>query len=184
MPRAIRRPPLKPRHDVTLDEGQKLAIVQDARALFAHRYRTLDLVGGACLHWTACVIHAAKRRGKRLVIQAGTANFLRLPYEQDDGVVATHFSYEWSTLERSKIAQHVVTGTLPEMHVWAGDLAEQAIVDLSTGALATECKARSGLPWLTPTPPSFVWTHRLPTGWHYRPNRTATELAAMLLTKL
>lgn len=134
-------------------------------------------VPGSCLHWTMAVIDAAARNGLRLIPQAGSASFQRLPRYLDDGAptTLTHFSYEWHGGDVTKLPDGRLI--LPEIHVWAADPARGEIVDLSTRHLAEMCETTAGLPWLDVAPPPYLWSRELPAGWLYQPNREATELA-------
>lgn len=173
----------------TPDE-KKEQIVQVARLIFTKRFQG-DLPYGpsaACLYWAACVTFAAKKFGVNLVVQAGTASFLRLPHHLDDGepTTPTHFSYVCDkSLSMSTVAAHLDFGRLPEMHVWAADPGRQEIVDLTTKFLPEQCKRLSGLDWLTPAPPDYLWckVSRLPEEWVYAPNADATFLAMMLIAE-
>ena len=56
----------------------------------------LDNRPGLCLfyaHHTAAVLW---RHGQRAVIQAGSLQWPRVRREEDDGVINTHFAYEWT----------------------------------------------------------------------------------------
>lgn len=143
-------------------------------------------VPGSCLYWSATAIAVAAKLGIRLIMQAGTANFRRLPPHLDDGAptTLTHFSYEWSgaapPLDHPAVQLALKTGkrVLPEMHVWAADPARQEIVDLTTRFLPEMCERTAGLEWLEDAPPRFLWQgNPLPPGWSYTPNREATFLA-------
>ncbi len=157
-------------------------VVQEARDMFHATYANTParfgegLHGGACLYWTTSVIEAAQRvAGVRLVMQAGSAQFRRLPPHLDDGKpeTATHFSYMWSPPVRSNASSWLNVYThpdgstmqarpdglierpgadgkpfvcLPEMHVWAADPERQELVDLSTKFLPTLCQKTLGVP--------------------------------------
>ena len=150
------------------------------------RYGLAKRSTGGCLYWAATVVAVAHQHRLRLIPQAGMACWARVPPELDDGVMNTHFSYEWQglgdDLTRSRIAQ----GLLPEVHVWAADPKRLEIVDLTTGFQAEQCLRMTGEPWLTPPLPAYVWTGKdgLPEGTIYRPDRDATEMAVQLMVKL
>jgi hypothetical protein len=115
----------------------------------------------SCLYWTAAICAAAAKRGIRLIPQAGSASWRRLPHELDDGKpeTATHFSYVYE--EGTDPRPYLARGILPECHCWAADPKRNEIVDLTTRFLPTVCDKLTGLAWLTPAPPSFVWGNPL-----------------------
>jgi len=156
----------------------KERIVALAEQLYRRHLVGDEHVPGSCLYWTMAVIDAAGRNGLRLIPQAGTAAFQRLPAHLDDGAetTLTHFSYEWHGGD-GLVALPDGRTVLPEIHVWAADPAKGEIVDLSTRHLAEMCRLSTGMPWLEAAPPRFLWARQLPAGWHYAPNREATELA-------
>jgi len=123
----------------------------------------------------------------RLMPQAGTAAWRVLPEELDDGepTTHTHYSYVWeqdSRLTRAMIKRD----RLPEMHVWCADPARREIIDLSVRYQPESCRMRSGLQWLTPPPPDYLWTDEasMPAGFHYEPSESATQLAMQYITNV
>lgn len=155
------------------------AILQLAEKLHAG-WAQGEYVPGSCLYWTMAVIEAAAQRGLRLIPQAGTAVFRRLPPHLDDGAetTLTHFSYVWQPGSGGSLM--VLPGgraVLPEMHVWAADPARGEIVDLSTRHVAEMCRETTGMEWLEEPPPPFLWARELPAGWSYVPDREATAFA-------
>ncbi len=198
-------------------DSDLVALIRDDAAAhyavhFADSHRNRFLPGGSCLYWAASAIIAAQRHGIRLVLQAGSAAFQRLPPHLDDGrpETLTHFAYEWTPPHKDPLRSRVfvrdgreeptpahfttrpdrVTGQpalcLPEMHVWCGEPATQTLVDLSTFDLTRQCETVLGVPWLDEKPPPFLWCapREIPTAWHYNPNRDATLLAALILADL
>lgn len=161
---------------------RKARIVARAEQLYRKHLVGDEHVPGSCLYWAVSAIAAAREGGLRLVLQAGTAAFQRLPERLDDDELTTltHFSYEWQPGSRSlvNLGGKLV---LPEMHIWAADPVAGEIVDLSTRHLAEMCGATTGMPWLEAPPPAFLWARRLPAGWHYAPTQEATELAARFI---
>lgn len=181
------------------------AIVATAREIFADRYgdEPHGIAGGACLYWAVSAIIAAHMHGRRLVLNAGSAQFRRLPDHLDDGKpdTLTHFAYEWTpphmdplrvpVVDGERVPPHLTTRPdphgrmrrcLPEIHVWAGDPATQELVDLSTFALKRQCETTGRMPWLEAEPPDHVWCHvsEIPDGWHYVPSAEATAHAIIL----
>ena len=75
--------------------------------------------------------------------------------EEDDGVMNTHFAYEWSPQSR-RAPMSVALGNLPEMHVWVGFVDRQEIVDFSTRHLKVAPRDL-GMAWLAADPPQYLW---------------------------
>lgn len=159
-------------------------IVARAEEIYRVAWPDLAAIGDAptCMHWTAAVIPAALSEGVVLVPQAGSASFRRLPPALDDGKpeTFTHFSYMHDAASTAPLQLAEVNGRvcLPEVHVWAGYVRTQEIVDLSTRAVERSCADTGGMPWLEKTPPRFLWSRRLPDGWLYAPSERATRFVA------
>ena len=139
---------------------------------------------GQCLYYAHHTVATLRRHGYDAVIQAGSLQWPRLKPEDDDGVVNTHFSYMWSPLTPASVVS-MANGNLPEMHVWAGLVREQILIDFSTRHL-TAAAAALGMPWTAAEPPTHLWCSAaaLPAGVVYRPDRDATVLACRVLQKL
>jgi GNAT superfamily N-acetyltransferase len=174
------------RSDRRKEKKEHDAIVALARKIRAEKYTSCP-AQGACFWHALAVIEAAKRHGRRLVLQAGSASWRRVPERLDDGVSATHFSYVWepdSPLTRAIIARFFAGDTrmLPEMHVWAGDPATQELVDITTRYWPEQCKSLTGEDWLGPLPPDYLWTtaRDLPDDAVYEPDMRATMLAGKI----
>lgn len=131
----------------------------------------------------------------RTIIQAGSAQWPRIPPELDDGVSPTHFAYEWdpdsaiARLVQSGIMPLIrrgdgnVAGSLPEMHVWLGCPDTGEIIDFTTGLWPSACMATLGQEWLAPRPPDYFWHFgtRLPEGVRYIAARAAIETVIAIL---
>lgn len=131
----------------------------------------------------------------RTLIQAGSAQWPRVPPELDDGVSPTHFAYEWDP--QSAFARLVRSGTipvarradghlalsLPEIHVWLGCPDTGEIIDFTTGQWPAACRAALGLEWLAPLPPAYFWNFgtRRPHGVNYLAERDAIDCVIALL---
>ena len=131
----------------------------------------------------------------RTIIQAGSAQWPRIPPELDDGVSPTHFAYEWDP--ESEVAQLVLSGivpvirradgytapSLPEMHVWLGCPDTGELIDFTTGLWPAACQATLGLDWPAAAPPEYFWNFgtRLPSGVHYLAARDAIECVIAIL---
>jgi len=161
----------------------KKRIVRETQAAMRSRYA--GPAHAACLYWAANVIQIASRYGVRLIPQAGSASWARVPLAEDDGVIATHFSYEWQGIDAAPTRAAIDAGVLPELHVWAADPRAMEIVDLTTGYQALQCVERIGLEWRTPPLPAWLWAGRagLPEGTVYRPAEDATRFVVGLITR-
>jgi hypothetical protein len=162
-----------------------------------HRLVLSSLHGpvGRCLEiaWQGYCVLKQWPGAPRALIQAGSAQWPRVPPELDDGVMATHFAYEWqpdseiNRLIRSGILSIVrrrdglVGFSLPEMHVWLGCPDTGEIIDFSTGLWPAACKATLGLDWLAPLPPDYLWADEVPEGVRYVADRGAIDTALYVL---
>ncbi len=181
------------------DPQLKESIVTEAYGLFDKKYNHQSIFPrykdgsqiidhqkrGRCLYYTACLIGAAHRAGIQLIPQAGSASFLRLPRELDDGkeTTLTHFSYEWQNQKDEEIEEKYLSrGILPEMHVWAACPATMELIDISVKHIPEQCKITADMEWLTPKPPDYVWgtMEQMPEFWSYR----ATPEACVFSLKL
>lgn len=144
----------------------------------------LDNRPGLCLYYAHHTIATLLKHRYKATIQAGSLQWPRINKEEDDGVMNTHFAYEWSPHD-PKSALSVVMGNLPEMHVWVGIVDKQEIVDFSTRHLKDAC-AQTGMTWSAIDPPKYLWCPaNSPPDWVvYRPNREATLYACLLLKRL
>lgn len=153
---------------------------------------------GQCLEWAWQGYNVIKAwpGAPRTIIQAGSAQWPRVPAHLDDGVSPTHFAYEFNEddpmvalalqglvpVMRRPGDGHVAFA-LPEIHVWLGVPESGEIIDFTTGLWADTCEATIGLPWLAAKPPEFFWCigSRRPSGVNYGPSRMAIEVVATLL---
>ena len=108
----------------------------------------------------------------------------RIRMEDDDGVVHTHFSYEWEP-DSAATNQAMLDDRMPEMHVWVGLPDKQIIIDLTTRFLPAQCRQTAGLEWLAPPPPDYLWCHinDLPRGVYYLAEIGAVQLACYMLSR-
>jgi hypothetical protein len=71
-------------------------------------------------------------------------------------------------------------GLLPEIHVWVGCAEPQQLVDLSTGSLPKDCKAKLGIEWQADLPPDYLWAdYRVTPAARYEPCLSATWFAVL-----
>jgi len=131
----------------------------------------------------------------RTIIQAGSAQWPRVPPELDDGISPTHFAYEWdpdseiTRLILSGISPIILLGdgsvaaSIPEMHVWLSCPASGEIIDFTTGLWPAACLATLGQEWLAPPPPEYFWNFgsRLPVGVKYLAARDAIDIVLAIL---
>lgn len=164
------------------------------RTLAAAQSPTL---AGQCLEfgWNGYRIIKDWPGAPRTIIQAGSAQWPRIPPEMDDGHSPTHFAYEWDAdspaarLIRSGIvpvvrrADNVVAASLPEMHVWLACPDTGEIIDFTTALWPAACLATIGEEWPGPRPPEYLWTFgsRLPAGVNYIPDREAIDIVILIL---
>lgn len=140
-----------------------------------------------CLHHAAIgwrLINSVLPPDARIILQGGSAQWPRLDPEDDDGVVDTHFAYEWSDGPATSI--RILSGDLTavEAHFWLGLIQPglpDELVDFSTWGLPTQARTIAGLHWPGPTPPQYLWASKLPEGWSYRPARGAVEFGYHVL---
>ena len=139
---------------------------------------------GLCLFYAHQTVSVLWQHGYRAVIQAGSLQWPRIRREEDDGVMNTHFAYEW-TPHAPESAFSVALGNLPEMHVWVGLVDRQEIVDFTTRHLKAAALTL-GMAWTAPDPPPYVWclANETPDWVVYRPNREASLYACTLLKRL
>lgn len=146
--------------------------------------------GGWCLYLAGLTVAAAARHDVRLVFQAGSASWPRLPLAQmpgcpgDDGERQTHFAFAWEP-NSAHTRRCIAADVLPEMHVWAGHPERQEVVDLSTSTLPELCTVLTGLDWPGPRPPPWLWydAGTMSPWTNYVPNARATTLAASVLPR-
>lgn len=166
------------------NDAWKRQWVSEARALVATHFPDCP-ARGSCLFHAIAMIQVAKRHGRKLVLQAGTAYWERMPPEIDDGVSPTHFGYEWeadSPTTRARIAARM----LPEMHIWVGDPATQEIIDISTNEFVDQARHMLGVDWPGKKPPDFLWAKasELPKEAVYQPDGRATRVAARFVAEM
>jgi len=165
-----------------MNRKQKKTLVAQAKKLVAKRFPMIP-VEASCLYSAWAVCQLAPKFGARIILQAGTAYWPRVSIAQDDGVIDTHFGYEWG----SELTQYVqsTNGIVArrEMHAWAACPATREVIDITAGHWPQQCRNLLGLDWPGPKPPAYLWCHgeQLPERVFYRADREACELAVELL---
>lgn len=150
-------------------------IVTEIQQEMHSRYPTTDL-SRACLYWASITVEILCKHDFSAVLQAGTMMWPKIRPEQDDGKCSTHFSYIFENIRPP------IPNVLPEMHVWAGILDTQEIVDLTTRYLPEQCERIINEDWSGDLPPEFLWCsiRDLPKGVIYEANPIATLMAGHL----
>lgn len=82
----------------------------------------------------------------RHVLQAGSASWLAVPDELDDGVSPTHFAYEF---DKKHAMINILQGRMPEMHCWVariGSAGEVELIDALYGFQPEQLKNMKHIP--------------------------------------
>jgi len=167
---------------MALTRKQRDDIVAKARALAATTFHKSDLSDGCLiLSWAVCVI-ASRMHGHKLVVRAGSAYWPRLNAATDDGVSPDRFGYEWEP-GSANTSLRIAMRQFPELHVWAYDSENSAIIDLTTRSWPAQCKALIDHDWPGDVPPDFWWgpADKLPELAHYRASNSAAQIAERFL---
>jgi len=75
----------------------------------------------------------------------------------DDGVSATHYSYEWEGLASPAVLRSLSAMELPELHVWLAHRDPDTIIDPTVGTWVDRARA-GGFAWTAVEPPAFLWS--------------------------
>jgi hypothetical protein len=160
-------------------------LYDEARRVYAKINPPVRKEGG-CLYWSLATVIAAKNLGLEKIgyefqVQAGTASFIRIRQEDDDGVIDNAFGYEFE--DNSRTAMMVALDQMPEMHCWVGCAKTGTLFDPTTGFLPEQCRETAKMAWLAPDPPPFVcFTQKTAPWWaFYTPSMKATGLAHMFI---
>jgi hypothetical protein len=141
-----------------------------------------DLVSRACLYWAKHTVDVLNEQKHRAVIQAGSMSWRMVSESIDDGVMATHFTYEFNTDEALR---HIQAGRFPEIHCWAALPDSTTIIDVTTRYLIRNA-AESGYPWRHTIPPDYLWCQpeTIPAEAVYRPDVKAIAYALHCLKRI
>lgn len=157
-------------------------IAREALALLAATTREFGPGphGGLCLYAAWSARRVLRDHGHPARIAGGSLSWPRLAADEDDGEVATHFSFMF---DPSDCAPRMVRGAiaLPEIHLWV--VAGAEVVDLTTGRLPFVCAMTTGMRWTAPEPPEYLWGVP-PPGAVYEEHLHATRLGTMLADRL
>lgn len=157
-------------------------MVEDIRQMMSANF-VGDDIGAACLYWAKATLIRLREAGHAAQIQAGTAAWKRVPDHLDDGVVDTHFGYQWTAHSPENEAA-LLAGRLPEMHVWAAIPERNQIIDMTTGFQVEQCSKMLGMDWPADHPPDWLWIDCdkiQGTGFVYEPCMEAIKLSWELL---
>lgn len=142
----------------------------------------------ACLYWTHHTIKELAKHSIKACWQAGDCFWPRI--RQDDiGYYppdeSTHYGYQWDP-EANLSQLAVECGHLPEVHIWAGIVTTQEIIDFTTQFFPQCCQDLLRWNWPGDKPPQYYWGHcnDLPDGVHYRPSSKATMAIVQIATQV
>jgi len=149
----------------------------------ATRKRVADVqnITRSCIWYAHETVRELDRQGTRAVLQAGTASWMLIPPEKDDGISPTHYTYECE-IDRHSLMYMMATGILPEMHVWAAIPTTNEVIDLTTKYVPDLAKSL-GLKCHVEFP-DYVWEDvksLSKKGMFYKPTMAATQLAMHLI---
>ena len=162
--------------------GNRNTVVEDIRQIMSKNFVGSNM-GAACLYWAKAACIRLRDAGHNAQLQAGTAAWRRVPEHLDDGIVDTHFGYEWNA-DSPEIEAALLAGRLPEMHVWAAIPERNQIIDMTTGFQVEQCSEMLGMDWPAEHPPDWLWIDCDKiggTGFVYEPCVEAIRLSYGLL---
>lgn len=171
---------------MTLNKSERDRIVAEVRR---ESERCLHLMPehkdlhGACLYLAAMTADKLRSMGARCLLQAGSATWLRIRPDQDDGVVMNRFGYEFDP-EKAGPGFRDGMVCLPEMHCWAAIPDGPQLIDLTTGSQPLMCKRTTGADWPGDPPPDYLWATPKGVkaiGAMYTPHPAAIQAAFMFL---
>ena len=137
----------------------------------------------ACLYWSFAAVLASRRlglheSGYEFQLQAGSASWIRLAPEDDDGKETTHNAFSYVFEDSAQTRMRILIGEMPEMHCWVACAKTQTIFDPTTRFLPQQCEQTGGMTWTAPKPPDFM-VFKAGDGQDafYTPSMEATHLA-------
>lgn len=160
-------------------QKQKAEIIRDAERLYQLHFGSLDESALCCLYWSWCAVSAARMRGVRLVLQAGSAYWRITPETAEVEGKPNFYGYSW------KGPQPIEGQPLPEVHVWVANPQKQILIDMTARFQKDNAEA-SGLQWKTPAPPDVIWgkpEQLAKQGYLYLPHKEAILFAQTLLKR-
>ena len=136
-------------------QSQKDDVVARVRSQVVERFP--ELPGRiSCMYSTYFLLLEFEDLGIAALPCAGSMSWPRVTRELDDGVSPSHYSYTWSPDCIMSIIS-VAMAALPEMHVWVALEATREYVDINTRYFPEACETVTGLKWLSPPPPDYLW---------------------------
>lgn len=143
---------------------------------------------GLCVLASVFTIGYLAEMNIRAVLQAGSAAWVRLRREDDDGKIADCFGYQWDPSSETSQAL-LAHGVIPELHAWVGIPAQDGgpgeLIDMMVGRLPSLCRAHGGV-WTAKEPPPYLWClhDRIPT-WcrRYQADRMAIHVVQQIVEK-
>ena len=170
-------------HPSDLTQEQRAALVNDSRALYLSLWPDTPITQACLFHATALQGLAMQRHDAILMLQAGSTSWPMVRKEDDDGVCATHYSYEWEGLSSPAVHRSLVSMSLPELHVWLAHRDPDTLIDPTTGTWPDRAKA-GGFTWSAVHPPEFLWgtqaeleSHAADYAVVYAPEMSACQVA-------
>jgi hypothetical protein len=135
-------------------------------------------IGRGCVWLSHCMADVLKEQGIRATVLAGSASFLAVPDHLDDGVIPTHYSYQYDPH-----SVWTMDGPIPEVHCWTMAMwqGHAVLIDLTTPYVPDLCEG-IGVKWRTPRPLSYLWAyrHQIPKGWVYESDERASKLIGLI----
>lgn len=171
-----------------IEQSRKDRLVKKVRERMQEWYATLSPdergpIGAYCMYWAIYTCQVLREDGIKAQIQAGSAYWRRVRDEQDDGVSPNRFGYEFGDDKRALI-NAIMSGRLPEMHVWAAVAGEEPqIIDLTTCFWPEQARMLNGFDWPGDLPPDYLWVtpDQWPANAHYRPNPQAISYVYQMM---
>jgi len=146
-------------------------------------------IEGGCLYWAMAAMIAARKlglheHGYEFQLQAGSASWIRLAPEDDDGKETTHNAFSYVFEDSAQTRMRILMDELPEMHCWVACAKTQTIFDPTTKYLPRQCEKTGGMPWTAPKPSDFMLLKSGDTSdAMYTPSMEATHLAYTYLNR-
>lgn len=137
---------------------------------------------GNCLHTADAAVKASRRHNIRLELRAGSCYWPMVP-NPGPGVKDALFGYLWLGGRHPDVRRALREDRMPELHVWAVEVATGSVVDLSTGLFPAHARTLHLGHWTGDAPPAWVWApvDELPTGVAYEEDPEALIVARRFL---
>lgn len=153
-------------------------LVKDAQRLARIEFPEVPITRACLVEAVALQCLAYARYELAFNLQAGTCFWPRV---SDDHKLQrnepTHYGYEWKGLSDPATCAKVLSGQLPQLHVWLALLAGEVLVDTTTSSFVERAR-RSGVGWPGPRPPSLLWGDAVSLHARYGMRRLAPQYLA------